>query len=199
MAKAAWAAMEERREGRWETRGEAAPMARDSTSCPCRSHVECELPRRARVEKAGRVLADGMLEATLKPLVPGAWPSSEVAEWKIRFIGCLMPSPLRAQGIASQPSSSLLSHPHAGLLAGTFAVCFCAASSSKLHIPTQHSKKNTAASLLLPSTGESTPRPPTTGAEEPPTRALLAKQYEALAHDASEAHDTSSATVGRSP
>ncbi|KAE9578304.1 hypothetical protein CGMCC3_g5591 [Colletotrichum fructicola] len=110
-----------------------------------------------------------------------------------------MPSPLRAQGIASQPSSSLLSHPHTGLLAGTFAVCFCAASSSKLHIPTQHSKKNTAASLLLPSTCESTPRPPTTGAEEPPTRALLAKQYEALAHDASEAHDTSSATVRRSP
>ncbi|KAF0318886.1 hypothetical protein GQ607_013845 [Colletotrichum asianum] len=135
-----------------------------------------------------------------QPLVPGPWPSSEVAEWKIRFIGCLMPSPLRAQGIASlQPSSSLLSHPHTGLLAGTFAVRFCAASSSKLHIPTQHSKKNTAASLLLPSTGESTPRPPTTGAEEPPARALLAKQYEALAHDASEAHDTSSATVRRSP
>lgn len=44
--------------GRWETRGEAAPMARDSTSS-----VSFQCPR---VEKAGRVLADGMLEATLK-------------------------------------------------------------------------------------------------------------------------------------
>ncbi|KAK2764722.1 hypothetical protein CKAH01_04887 [Colletotrichum kahawae] len=171
MAKAAWTAMAERREGRWEPRGEATPMAKDSTSCPCRPTSSVSFQgrfpgalrssfspfwqRRSPEKEEEARLPDTNTYHTKKripcicvprllPLVPGAWPSSEVAEWKI-------------------------------------------------------SNKSAAASLLLPSTGESTPRPPTTGAEEPPTRALLAKQYEALALDASEAHDTSSATVRGSP